>query len=67
MATGVVSKFMTEKGYGFITPDDGGKDIFVHNTDIKIDGQNSLSPGQKVKFDLAQEAKGPKASNVTNA
>lgn len=67
MATGVVSKFMTEKGYGFITPDDGGKDIFVHNTDIKIDGANSLEPGQRVQFDLAQEAKGPKASNVTNA
>jgi CspA family cold shock protein len=67
MSTGVVSKFMSEKGYGFITPDDGGKDIFVHNTDIKIEGANTLTPGQKVKFDIAQEAKGPKASNVTNA
>lgn len=67
MATGTVSKFIDEKGYGFITPDDGGKDIFVHHTDIKMDGYKSLSPGQRVKFDLAQEAKGPKASNVTKA
>ena len=67
MSTGVVSKFMSEKGYGFITPDDGGKDIFVHNSDIKIEGSKTLSPGQKVKYDVAMEAKGPKASNVTNA
>ncbi len=64
MATGIVSKFMDEKGFGFITPDDGGKDVFVHHSEIKMDGFRSLSPGQRVKFDLAQEAKGPKASNV---
>jgi len=67
MATGTVSKFIDEKGFGFITPDDGGKDIFVHHTDIQMDGYKSLSPGQRVKFDLSQEAKGPKAANVTKA
>jgi CspA family cold shock protein len=64
MATGIVAKFFDEKGYGFITPDDGGKDIFVHHTDIQMDGFKSLKPGQRVNFEVAQEAKGPKASNV---
>lgn len=67
MATGVVSKFIEDKGFGFITPDEGGKDIFVHHTDIKMEGFKSLTPGQRVKFDVAHEAKGPKASNVTMA
>ena len=67
MSTGTVSKFIDEKGYGCITPADGGKDIFVHHSDIQKDGYKSLSPGQRVKFDLAHEAKGPKASNVTKA
>jgi cold shock protein len=64
MSTGTVSKFNDEKGYGFITPDGGGKDVFVHHSDIKMEGYKSLSTGQRVQFDLAQEAKGPKASNV---
>jgi len=67
MATGIVSKFIDEKGFGFITPDGGGKDVFVHHSDIKMDGFKTLSPGQRVNFDLAQEAKGPKAANVTPA
>ena len=67
MTTGTVSKFIDEKGFGFITPDDGGKDVFVHHTDIKMDGFKSLKPGERVKYDLAHEAKGPKASNVTKA
>jgi CspA family cold shock protein len=56
MPTGTVSKFMDNKGFGFITPDGGGKDIFVHHSDIKMDGFKSLSPGQRVKFDVSQEA-----------
>jgi CspA family cold shock protein len=67
MATGVVSKFMDAKGFGFITPDGGGKDVFVHHTDIKMEGFKSLQPGQRVTFDIAMEAKGPKASNVRPA
>jgi CspA family cold shock protein len=67
MSTGIVSKFIDEKGFGFITPDDGGKDVFVHHSDIKMEGFKTLTPGQRVKFDLAQEAKGPKASNVSPA
>ena len=64
MATGTVSKFSDEKGFGFITPDGGGKDVFVHHSDIKMDGYKSLRPSDRVKFDITQEAKGPKASNV---
>ena len=67
MATGTVSKFMDEKGFGFIAPDDGGKDVFVHHSDIQMDGFKSLRPGQRVQFDLKQEAKGPKAANVRPA
>lgn len=67
MAIGTVAKFWDEKGFGFITPDGGGKDIFVHHSDIKMDGFRSLKPGQRVQFEVAQEAKGPKASNVRSA
>ena len=67
MATGIVSKFMDNKGFGFITPDGGGKDIFVHHSDIKMEGFKTLKPGQRVQFDVSQEAKGPKASNVRPA
>ena len=58
---------MDEKGFGFITPDEGGKDIFVHHSDINMEGFKSLTAGQRVKFDVTQEAKGPKAANVTTA
>ena len=67
MASGTVAKFFDNKGYGFITPDDGGKDLFVHFKDVKMEGYVSLSPGQRVEFEVAQEAKGPKATNVTPA
>jgi len=65
MATGVVAKFFDDKGYGFITPEGGGKDVFVHFSDIQMDGRKTLQPGQRVNYDLSQEGKGPKASNVT--
>jgi cold shock protein len=64
MATGTVAKFFDNKGYGFITPDDGGKDLFVHFSEVKMEGFVSLKPGQRVTFDVANEAKGPKATNV---
>jgi CspA family cold shock protein len=67
MATGTVAKFMDNKGFGFITPDDGGKDVFVHHSDIRMEGFKTLTPGQRVNFEVAQEAKGPKAANVTPA
>ncbi len=65
MATGIVKWFNAEKGYGFITPDDGGKDLFVHYSSIEgTEGYKTLSEGQKVEFDAVQEARGPKAANV---
>jgi CspA family cold shock protein len=67
MAEGTVAKFFDNKGYGFITPDDGSKDLFVHHKDVKMEGYVSLSPGQRVTFEVAQEAKGPKATNVVPA
>ena len=62
--TGTVSRFMDNKGFGFIKPDSGGKDVFVHHSAI-VGGAKSLTPGQKVEFDVAEDPKGPRASNVT--
>jgi CspA family cold shock protein len=64
MSTGTVKWFNDEKGFGFITPDDGGKDLFVHHTAIQADGFKSLAEGQKVKYESAQGPKGPNAVNV---
>ena len=65
MPTGTVKWFSDEKGFGFITPDDGEKDLFVHHTGINGDGYRSLQEGAKVSFDAEQGEKGPKAVNVT--
>lgn len=64
MAQGTVKWFNPEKGYGFITPDDGGKDLFVHYSAIQSDGFKTLNEGQKVEFEVTQGQKGPQAVNV---
>src|SRR5205085_11839677 len=64
MATGTVKWFNDDKGFGFITPDEGGKDLFVHHTGISGEGFRSLSEGAKVSFDSQAGDKGPKAVNV---
>jgi CspA family cold shock protein len=64
MATGTVKWFSDDKGFGFITPDEGGKDLFVHHTGIAGDGYRSLGEGSKVSYDSEAGDKGPKAVNV---
>jgi CspA family cold shock protein len=59
-----VKWFSAEKGYGFITPDDGTKDVFVHHSAIQADGFRTLNEGDKVEYDVAQGQKGPQAINV---
>ncbi|MEO8226825.1 MAG: cold-shock protein [Gemmatimonadota bacterium] len=62
---GTVKWFNDAKGFGFITPENGEKDCFVHHTAIKADGFRSLAEGERVEFDIVQGAKGPAAENVT--
>jgi CspA family cold shock protein len=64
MATGTVKWFNDAKGYGFITPDDDSKDLFIHHTNIVGDGYKSLAEGAKVQFERRAGAKGPEAANV---
>lgn len=67
MAQGTVKWFSDEKGYGFISPDDGGEDLFVHHTGITGDGFKTLDEGSKVTFEPTQGRKGMQAENVSPA
>jgi CspA family cold shock protein len=64
MPQGTVKWFNGDKGYGFIEPDDGGKDVFVHFSAIQGSGYKSLEEGQRVSFETSQGQKGPQADNV---
>jgi CspA family cold shock protein len=64
MANGTVKWFSDDKGFGFITPEDGGKDLFVHFSAIQGDGFRTLPEGAKVSYDAEQGPKGPNAANV---
>lgn len=64
MATGIVKWFNDAKGFGFITPDDGGEDLFAHFSEVRADGFKSLQENQKVSFEVKQGPKGKQASNI---
>ena len=64
MTIGTVKFFNTSKGFGFIAPEGGGKDVFVHATAVEAAGMRSLAEGQKVSFDIAPDARGAKAANL---
>lgn len=64
METGIVKWFNSEKGYGFIKPDSGGKDLFVHHSDILGTGYKSLEENQRVSFEVAEGQKGPQAKSI---
>jgi len=64
VATGAVKWFSAEKGFGFITPDDGSADVFVHFSAITGEGYRNLEENQKVEYDVTQGQKGPQAANV---
>ncbi|MEF9475317.1 MAG: cold-shock protein [Candidatus Mariimomonas ferrooxydans] len=64
MANGTVKWFNESKGFGFITQDDGGPDVFAHFSEIKGEGYKSLAEGDKVTFDVTEGDKGPKATNI---
>ena len=65
MPTGTVKWFSDEKGFGFITPEDGGKDLFVHHSGINSQGFRTLAEGARVSYEAEEGPKGPNATNVT--
>jgi CspA family cold shock protein len=67
MPTGTVKFFNTTRGFGFITPDDGSKDVFVHISDVERSDLGDLTDGQKVSFEVQQDTRGPKAVNLQSA
>ena len=67
MTTGTVKWFSDQKGYGFITPEDGSKDCFVHHNAIQGEGYKSLNEGQAVEFEIGEGPKGPQATNVVKS
>ncbi|MCZ4124156.1 cold-shock protein [Streptomyces sp. H39-S7] len=64
MATGTVKSFNGEKGFGYISPDGGGPDVYAHYTAIQTQGFRDLQEGQRVEFDITQGPKGPQAANI---
>jgi len=64
MAKGTVKWFNADKGYGFITPEDGSKDLFVHHSEIQVEGFATLNDGQEVEFEVGEGQKGPCATKV---
>ena len=67
MAIGTVKFFNSAKGFGFISPEGGSKDVFVHATAVEAAGMRTLNEGQKVSFDVQPDARGPKAVNLRSA
>lgn len=67
MAIGTVKFFNSSKGFGFITPEGGGKDVFVHASAVEAAGMRSLAEGQRISFDIQADAKGSKAANLQAA
>jgi len=67
MTIGTVKFFNSSKGFGFIAPEDGGKDVFVHATAVEMAGMRELTEGQRVSFDIQPDAKGSKAVNLQSA
>ena len=67
MATGTVKFFNATRGFGFISPDDGSKDVFVHISAVEQAGMTTLNEGQKVTFDVESDERGPKAANLQEA